>query len=114
MNAPTDCTVPRDAVSLAAAMKEMLHYGSRILFVDPFYDPFNSRYKSTFRECLNLVKVLNLKASCEIHHRHHDSDPTAADFEREAMYLFPSVIPDGIFGKANGAADCGQIPRELG
>jgi len=43
----------------SAAMKEMLRFGSRILFIDPFYDPFNARYKDTFRECLNIVKTLN-------------------------------------------------------
>lgn len=38
MVAPHDCTVPRDAASLAGAMKQMLRFGNRILFVDPFYD----------------------------------------------------------------------------
>ena len=40
MNVPHDCAVQRDAASLSAAMKEMLRFSSRILFVDPFYDPF--------------------------------------------------------------------------
>jgi hypothetical protein len=29
---------------------EMLRFSSRIVFVDPFYSPFNERYKNTFRE----------------------------------------------------------------
>jgi hypothetical protein len=77
-------------------MKPLLRFGNRILFVDPFYDPFNARYKRTFRECLSIVKTLNPTAICEIHHRHHDNAPSAADFEREARNLFRDVLPEGL------------------
>lgn len=111
MNVPRDCEVERDAPSLAAAMTLMMRFGSRILFVDPFYDPFSGRYKSTMRECLNVVKALNPGAVCEIHHRHHDDNPSAADFEREAKILFENVIPAGMtvtiyrWREKNGGAD---------
>ena len=65
MNVPHDGAVRRDAASLSTAMKEMLRFGSRILFIDPFYDPFNARYKDTFRECLNIVRTLNPDAVCK-------------------------------------------------
>jgi hypothetical protein len=77
-------------------MKEMLCFCSRILFVDPFYDPFNARYKSTFRECLGIIRSMNPDASCEIHYRYHDRKPAPDDLEREAAQLFPGVIPDGM------------------
>jgi hypothetical protein len=96
MNVPHDCAVSRDAASLSAAMKEILRFSSRILFVDPFFDPFNARYKSTFRECFRLIKSLNPSASCEIHYRYHDGKPAPDDLEREAGQLFPGVIPDGM------------------
>jgi hypothetical protein len=70
MNVPHDCAVQRDAVSLSAAMREMLRFSSRILFIDPFYDPFSANYKSTFRECLGMVSSLNPDAACEIHYRY--------------------------------------------
>jgi hypothetical protein len=89
MNVPHDCVVSRDAASLSTAMKEMLRFGSRILFVDPFYDPFNGRYKNTFRECLGIIRSLNPDAACEIHYRYHDGKPAPDDLEREATHLFP-------------------------
>lgn len=93
MCVPHDCAVPRDAASLSAAMKEMLRFGLRILFVDPFYDPFNACYKSTFRECLGIIRSLNPDASCEIHYRYHDDKPAPDALEREAAHLFPGVVP---------------------
>lgn len=77
-------------------MKEMLRFGSRILFVDPFYDPFNARYKNTFRECLGIVRSLNPDAVCEIHYRYHTDKPANDILEREAADLFPGVVPAGM------------------
>jgi hypothetical protein len=59
----------------------------------PDFDPYSPRYKSTFRECLGIVKALNCRAICEIHYRHHDNKPSPADLEREAANLFRGVIP---------------------
>jgi hypothetical protein len=89
MNVRQDWPVRRDAASLSAAMKELLRFSSRILFVDPFYDPFDARYKSTFRECLGIIRSLNPDASCEIHYRYHDRKPANGEIEREAAHLFP-------------------------
>jgi len=96
MNVPHDCAVRRDAASLAAAMKEMLRFGSRIVFVDPFYDPFDARYKSTFRECLSIIRLLNPGAACEIHYRYHGHKPANDTLEREAAHLFRGVLPKGM------------------
>ena len=62
-----DCAVARDAKSIAAALSGLLRVGARILFVDPFFDPYNSRYKNTLRECLAVVKANNPESRCEIH-----------------------------------------------
>jgi hypothetical protein len=101
MNVPRDSAVPRDPGSLSAAMREILRFGSRILFVDPFYDPFNPRYKTTFRECFAIIRSLNPDALCEIHYRNNNT-PTHADktltpdaIEREAANVFLGVIPVG-------------------
>ena len=45
MTVSRNCAVRLDATSLSAAVKEILRFSSRIVFVDPFYDPFNGRYK---------------------------------------------------------------------
>jgi hypothetical protein len=71
MNVPRNIAVQRDAASLSAAMKEILRFSSRILFIDPFYDPFKAHYKSTFRECLRIIGSLNPNADCEIPGRLH-------------------------------------------
>ena len=91
-----DSAVARDASSLAAAMNEMLRFGSRILFVDPFFDPYSNRYKNTLRACLEIVNASNPDAVCEIHYRYHDNKPANEELEREAVSLFVGVIPDGI------------------
>lgn len=91
-----DCAVARDAPSLASAMKQMLRFGSRILFVDPFFDPYSNRYKSTLRACLEIVSNTNPRAACEIHYRYHENKPANAELEREAASLFRGVIPDGM------------------
>jgi hypothetical protein len=96
MNIPHDCAVLRDAESLSAAMKEMLHFSSRILFVDPFCDPFDANYKSIFRECLSMVSSLNPDAACEIRYGYHDRKPANHELEREAANLFPGVVPKGM------------------
>lgn len=96
MVVPHDSAIPRGAPSLAAAMKEMLRFGSHILFVDPFFDPFNTRYKNTFRECLKIVEAENSGAVCEIHYRHHNNKPGQDVLEREAVNLFGTVIPEGM------------------
>ena len=90
------CAIARDAASIGAAVKELLEYSSRILFVDPFFDPYSVRYKSTLRECLAIVKARNENAECEIHYRYHDDKPAPVDLEPEARNLFPGVIPEGL------------------
>jgi hypothetical protein len=48
---------------------------AEILFVDPFFDPYNMRFKNTMRECLAIVKASNTEASCDIHYRYHKDKP---------------------------------------
>jgi hypothetical protein len=96
MVVPHSRAVLRDAASLSAAMKEILCFGSQILFVDLFFDPFNRRYQSTFRACLDIVKSKNSRATCEVHYRYHENKPSNSDLERESKGLFRRVIPEGL------------------
>ena len=106
-----DRAVVRDATSIATALRELLRFGSNILFVDPFFDPYSARYKSTLWECLGIVKALNPRASCEIHYRHHENRPSPDDIEREAANLFKGIIPVDMnvtvycWREKNGGAD---------
>jgi hypothetical protein len=96
MAVPHDCEVTRTASAIAEAMTLMLRFGNRILFVDPYYDPFSPRYQRTLRECLRVVQSLNPGASCEIHHLDRPGQPGADAIEREAINLFGSIIPAGM------------------
>lgn len=88
--------VSRDATSIASALSGFLEFGSRVLFVDPFFNPFNQRYKNTLKECLRLVKDKNASAVCEIHYRHHEKNVEPADIEKSAASVFKGVIPSGM------------------
>jgi hypothetical protein len=96
MDAPHNCAIRRDARLLADAMKELLRFGSRILFIDPFFDPYNQRYKNTLRACLDIVHTENPSAVCKIHYRYHENKPANGDLERDAAALFCGIIPDGL------------------
>jgi hypothetical protein len=96
MLAPSSMSIPRDAGSISTALSTLLAYGSTILIVDPFYDPFNQRYRDALRECLRVVKAQNPAAVCEVHYRYHPDAPSPVEIEREARNIFPGVIPDGM------------------
>lgn len=93
---PRECAVRRDVESLAAALREMLRFGSRIVFVDPFFDPYNARHKRIIFTCLGIVKQLNPQATCEMHYRYHEDKPANTDLERDAAVLFKDIIPEGM------------------
>jgi hypothetical protein len=96
MAAPRDIQVVREAPALAAEMALMLENARVVVFVDRFYDPFDARYQSTLRECLNLVKSGNHCTGCEIHHEDHQRSPSAEAIECEARAKFSTVIPSGM------------------
>ncbi|MGQ3210895.1 hypothetical protein [Shinella sp.] len=89
-----DRAVLRESESIAQALSGFLRVGTRILFVDPFFDAYSPRYKSTLRACLAVVKLYNSAAGCEIHYRYHDNKPANAELEREVARLFNGVIPE--------------------
>lgn len=106
-----DRAVSRESESIAVALSGFLRCSARILFVDPFFDPYNARYKSTLRACLAFVQADNPGAACEIHFRYHDNKPTTVELERGAAALFNGVIPAGLsvtffcWKQKNGGAD---------
>ncbi len=91
-----DCAVERCAATLAASMKVMLELSSKILFVDPFFDPFKKNYIETLRACLEIVSTSHQQSECEVHYRYHRDKPSNDELEREARELFCGVIPDGL------------------
>ncbi len=96
MIASQDWLVKRDALALADAMKLLLRTANFVGIVDPFYDPFNTRYQNTLRECLRIVHAANPHAVCEIHYRDREGAPEMDAIEREARVKFGTVIPEGM------------------
>jgi hypothetical protein len=90
-----DAVIPRDVPSLVAAMKLLLQSANTVLFVDPYYNPFNARYQNILHACLKVVHEGNPDAACEVHYVLEKGPPTDA-IEREAGMKFAKVIPDGM------------------
>ena len=99
MAVPHECAVPRDVKSLVAALYEMLCFGSRIVFVDPFFDLYNSRHQSIIVKCLDVVKQRNSGAICEVHYRDRERGHSNVELERDAAVLFKDIIPEGMMLK---------------
>jgi hypothetical protein len=100
MAVPTDFSIARDVDSLTTTFGGLLRIGSRIVFVDAFFDPFNTRQKQLYSRCLNIIRNANGQASCEIHYR-YDEDGlresfTNATLEDHAQSLFGDIIPEGM------------------
>ena len=94
--APHDSQVQRDVGSLVTAMSLLLRTATSLKFVDAYYDPFNTKYQTTLRACLELVNTGNPNAVCEIHHLDHNRCPPTDAIEREAHVKFRNIIPDGM------------------
>ncbi len=87
--------IPRDVESLAACLYGMMRFGNRIVFVDPFFDPYKPGYKKIFLRLLSIVKELNPQAICEVHYRYHEKKPDNSDLARDD-FLFKKIVPDGV------------------
>lgn len=96
MAVPTECSVPRDIDSLSKAFEGLLRFGSRVIFVDPFFDPFDTGQKRMFARCLNIIRDRNERASCEIHYRYHEDRFSNETLEGHAATLFRDIIPEGM------------------
>jgi hypothetical protein len=91
-----DWSVRREPRTLANAMELMLQTANVVLFIDPYYDPFNARYQSTLRECLKIIHTANPSAICEIHHLDVDDGWELVALESQAKDKFDKVIPEGM------------------
>lgn len=96
MAVPRDWEVSREAPPLAGAMRMMLQAANIVMFVDPYYDPFNTRYQSVLRECLRIVQAANGGVICQIHHLDGERCPSVESIERGAKEKFGTVIPEGM------------------
>jgi len=81
MKVRRDLKVQRDAPSLLGVIRPLLLYGSRIVFVDPFFDVFSPRYQATFKLAFEFLAKHNPEATCEIHYTSEKPDTFAVERE---------------------------------
>jgi len=96
MAVPIERAVLREVKPLSEAFTGLLRFGSRIVFVDPLFSPYNARYRRLFSQCFRIVRALNGKASLEIHYRYHEDRLSNEELERDAAAIFKDMIPDGM------------------
>lgn len=91
MKCPRSRVIPREVDSITETLQGMLRFSSRILFVDPFFDPYKQGYKDIFRSLLAIVKEYSLadKCECEIHYRFHKNNFSA---EKSAK-MIAGILP---------------------
>ena len=97
MKVPRESDIPRDIKSITTALLGLLQFGSRLVFVDPYFDPFNPRQRKLFREILSLVRKINPSAVCEFHYRNDTKKRLSNEIlRREAATLSSDIIPSGM------------------
>jgi hypothetical protein len=94
MKVQRDLRVQRDAYSLLGVIGPLLLYGSRIIFVDPFFDLFSPRYQATFKLAFEFLAKLNPGAICEIHYTSGKPDTNVVEREwpAKARLFMPSEM----------------------
>jgi hypothetical protein len=92
----TSLAISRDAVSIATALSGFIVHGSRIVFVDPYFDLFNQKYKNTLKQCLLLAKARNPTADIEIHYKYHDKKVEPSHIEKSVTSALGGLIPSGM------------------
>ena len=95
MNVVRSHAIPRDVESLATGLQSALRFGRRIVFVDPFFAPYERRYKDIFSRLLSIAKELNPQANCEVHYRYHKDNRNNLELGRKAA-RFKDMVPDGV------------------
>jgi hypothetical protein len=96
MVSATNWEVPRASTNLAKAMAPLLQTAQRVIFVDPFFDIRDPKYRATLSECLAIVAASgNTGVHCEIHHRDSNSRPPIEFVAKNAPTWLNGVIPTG-------------------
>ena len=97
MVAPIDWEVEQVGEVLAKAMSPLLKSAKKILFVDPYFDIRELRYKETLEASLSIVASSRSSGvQCEIHFRDHETRPSTEYVINRAHGWFLDVIPEGV------------------
>ena len=97
MNTRTDWGVERTGEAIAEAMSPLLKFSKKILFLDPFLDIREQRYRETLKASLAIVAAHHPgKFQCEIHFCTHDSRPSTEFIIDKAADWLSGIVPDSL------------------
>ena len=78
-------------------MSPLLKYTKKILFVDPYFDIKELRYRETLEASLAIIAEHHASGvQCEIHFRDDDDTPSAIFSVNSAAGWLPASIPNGL------------------
>ena len=97
MKTRTDWGVERTGEALAEAMSPLLKFSNKILFLDPYLDIREPRYKETLKASLAIVAAHHSSNfQCEIHFCTHDSRPSTEFIIGNATDWLSGVLPESL------------------
>ena len=97
--APIGVPIQRQAREMADCVAPMLRCATRILFVDPHFDPYKERYRQPLGEFLRHVDRKRGPITIELHagrRRQHDPPEAAVRFREQCQRYLPRIIPEGL------------------
>lgn len=97
MIAPTEQEVGQIGKLLAEAMSPFLKYSKKILFVDPYFDLRESRYKETLQASLEIIAAAGSNGvQCELHFRDFDDTPSTQFIASSVASWLKGKLPEGL------------------
>ena len=93
--APIGVPIQRQAIEMADCVAPMLRCATRILFVDPHFDPYQERYKKPLGEFLRRVDRKRGVLTIELHAGDHGGR-AAVRFRDQCQTYLPHIIPSGL------------------
>lgn len=92
-----NCQISQTGNGISAALSSLLVSARVMLFIDPYFDISNRRYKEILRSCLAVIaSSKNQGIQCEVHFGDMDGNISTEIIEREAKNWLKNVIPKGI------------------
>ena len=97
MNTRTDWGVERTSEAIAEAMSPLLKFSKKILFLDPYLDIREQRYRETLKASLEIVAAHQPgNFQCEIHFCTHDSRPSTEFIIDNAADWLSGILPESL------------------
>jgi hypothetical protein len=93
---PREIRVPRKAADLTKCLATLLQNSTEILFVDPHFRPYESRYKNALRHLVEAACATNSKLKRLEYHLKENPATPAEFFKSECCSKIPALVSHGI------------------